>query len=244
MRCPRRPTGRPAEAAAVLAVPEGGIVVSSSRTVLQQDSALLFPDGRIGLQPGDLVAVLVRPETVLRAARLPAGGLPAGPWEGPPSAALVMNRVNGYNLSQRMKGPRLGATLGRAPIVERQPVPLPDVELLARLFRALGEASRLRILELLVDAGELHQAEIVRILGLSQARASDHLACLVWCGFVTSREGEGRRVYYRVADPVVAELAEAATGFLERNQAGIASCRRLDDQSGDDRSGEGQSGAC
>jgi DNA-binding transcriptional ArsR family regulator len=122
------------------------------------------------------------------------------------------------------------STLGRAPIVEREPVPLPDVELLARLFRALGEASRLRILELLLDAGELHQAEIVRILGLSQARASEHLSCLVWCGFVTSRTGEARRTYYRVTDPAVAELAGLAAGFLERNEAAIASCRRIDDK--------------
>lgn len=120
------------------------------------------------------------------------------------------------------------ATLGRAPIVERQPVPLPDVELLARLYRALGEASRLRILELLLDVGELHQAEIVRTLGISQARASEHLGCLVWCGFVASREGEGRRIYYRVEDPAVADLLQLATGFLERNQAVIASCRRID----------------
>jgi DNA-binding transcriptional ArsR family regulator len=122
------------------------------------------------------------------------------------------------------------STLGRAPIVEREPVPLPEVELLARLFRALGEASRLRILELLLDAGELHQAEIVRLLGLSQARASDHLSCLVWCGFVTARTGEARRTYYRVTDPAVAELAGLAIGFLERNQAAIASCRRIDDK--------------
>ena len=65
--------------------------------------------------------------------------------------------------------------LGRAPIVEPTPTPLPDTELLARLFRALGEASRLRILALLLAGGELHQAEIVRRLGLSQARVSEHL---------------------------------------------------------------------
>ncbi len=126
----------------------------------------------------------------------------------------------------------MSSTLGRAPIVEREPVPLPEVELWARLFRALGEASRLRILELLLDAGELHQAEIVRTLGLSQARASEHLSCLVWCGFVTSRIGERRRVYYRVTDAAVPELVGLARGFLERNEAAIASCRRIDDTKG------------
>ena len=129
----------------------------------------------------------------------------------------------------------MSVVVGRAPIVEREPVLLPDTELLARLFRALGEASRLRILELLMTKGELHQAEIVRLLGLSQGRASEHLACLLWCGFVTSREGEGRRVYYRVTDATVPELVRLASGFLERNEAAIACCRRIDDTKGGPR---------
>lgn len=122
------------------------------------------------------------------------------------------------------------ATVGRARIVEPEAVPLPDNELLARLFRAVGEASRVRILRLLVEVGELHQAEIVRALGLSQARASEHLSCLVWCGFLTSRIGSRGRVYYRVSDPAVPEMLALASAFLDRNQAGIASCRRIDEK--------------
>lgn len=119
---------------------------------------------------------------------------------------------------------------GRAPIMEAEPTPLADTELLARLFRALGDASRLRILELLGKTGELHQAEIVRALGLSQARASEHLSCLVWCGFVEARL-DGRRTYYRVSDPAVGQLTGLGLGFLGRNQAAIASCRRIDERS-------------
>ncbi len=121
----------------------------------------------------------------------------------------------------------MAVCIGRSPIVETKPVPLADEELLARLFRTLGEVNRLRILELLLHAGELHQADIVRILGLTQGRVSEHLACLVWCGFVSARI-EGRRTYYRVADPAVAELTDLALGFLERNEAAIATCRRID----------------
>lgn len=121
-------------------------------------------------------------------------------------------------------------SVGRARIVEPEAVPLADTELLARLFRAVGDASRVRIVGLLVEVGELHQADIVRLLGLSQARASEHLSCLVWCGFLTSRIGSGRRVYYRVSDPAVPEMLALATTFLDRNQAGIASCRRIDEK--------------
>jgi len=43
------------------------------------------------------------------------------------------------------------------------------VELLAWLFRTLGDATRLRLLELLLEEGELHQMELVQRLGATQA---------------------------------------------------------------------------
>jgi DNA-binding transcriptional ArsR family regulator len=115
---------------------------------------------------------------------------------------------------------------GRPAIIELEPVPLADTELLARLFRTLGDATRLRVLELLLEEGELHQMEIVRRLAASQARVSEHLACLTWCGFVASRR-EGRKTLYRVADKRVRSLVSSAHRFLDSNQAAIASCRRV-----------------
>ena len=113
---------------------------------------------------------------------------------------------------------------GRPAILELDPRPLPEGELVARLFRTLGDATRLRIVELLIDEGELHQMEIVRRLGASQARASEHLACLTWCGFVETRT-EGRKTLYRVSDRRVRSLLAGARRFLDDNEAGIASCR-------------------
>lgn len=118
--------------------------------------------------------------------------------------------------------------VGRPAIIELEPVPLPDTELLARLFRVLGDATRLRILELLEEEGELHQMELVRRLGASQSRISEHLACLVWCGFAVAARTDGRRTYYRVADPQVPELIERARRFLEGSEAQISCCRVLD----------------
>ncbi len=117
--------------------------------------------------------------------------------------------------------------IGRPVIVESQPVALSDTELVARLFRALGDATRLRIIELLLDEGELHQMEIVRRLGATQARISEHMVCLTWCGFVQTRV-EGRRTLYRVTNRQVRTLIERARSFLEQNQAQIASCRTID----------------
>lgn len=116
---------------------------------------------------------------------------------------------------------------GRPAIIELEPVPLADSELLARLFRTLGDATRLRILELLLEESELHQMEIVRRLGATQARVSDHMACLTWCGFVETRL-EGRKTLYRVANRQVRGLLDRAKRFLDQNEAEIASCRRID----------------
>ena len=116
---------------------------------------------------------------------------------------------------------------GRPAIIEPELAALADTELMARLFRAVGEATRLRILELLLDEGELHQAEIVRRLGAVQARVSEHLGCLVWCGFVNSRV-EGRRTLYRISGRDVSALLALAKRFLEQNEAHIACCRRID----------------
>jgi DNA-binding transcriptional ArsR family regulator len=116
---------------------------------------------------------------------------------------------------------------GRPQIVETEPVALADSELLARLFRAVGDGTRVRILELLAREGELHQMDVVRRLGASQARVSEHMSCLTWCGFATART-EGRRTFYRLAGPHVLTLLEQGRAFLDRNQAQIACCRVID----------------
>ena len=123
---------------------------------------------------------------------------------------------------------------GRPAIIEVESIPLADTELLARLFRALGDATRLRILELLLEEGELHQMGIVRRLGATQARVSEHMACLTWCGFVETRT-EGRKTLYSPANRQVRGLLDKAKRFLEQNEAQIASCRRIDPSRGDSR---------
>ena len=116
--------------------------------------------------------------------------------------------------------------VGRPAIVELGATPMPDGELVARMFRTLGDATRLAIVELLISEGELYQVEIVERLGASQARVSEHLACLTWCGFVSART-EGRKTIYRVSNRRVRSLVSSAHRFLDSNQAAIASCRRL-----------------
>src|SRR5688572_13604325 len=81
----------------------------------------------------------------------------------------------------------------------------PDgVDTMAKFFRALGDPSRLRLLEFVLD-GEHSVNECVDHIGLSQGRISAHLACLADCGFVQVRRS-GRHAFYRVMDARVAEL--------------------------------------
>lgn len=76
----------------------------------------------------------------------------------------------------------------------------------AAKFRALGEPSRLALLQLLLD-GERSVGELVEASGLSQANVSKHLATLTGAGFLLRRKA-GTTVLYAVGDTVVGELCD------------------------------------
>lgn len=100
-------------------------------------------------------------------------------------------------------------------------------DLIAKYFRGLGDPTRLRILELLHEEGELSVGELVERLGIAQTKISNHLACLRWCGFLEARR-EHRLVYNRIADERVVEMLDLAKGLLEDNEEHVAACRRIE----------------
>ncbi len=106
------------------------------------------------------------------------------------------------------------------------PADTTGVELIAKFFRALGDPSRLRLLEFLLD-GERTVSECVTHIGLSQGRVSTHLACLAECGYVGARRHK-RFVYYAVIDPRVAELVELVRLVVADNAAALTRCMRID----------------
>ena len=61
----------------------------------------------------------------------------------------------------------------------------------ARFFTGLADPTRLRIIELLLER-PYTVGEIVTRLGLRQARVSNALVCLKWCGYLQARR-EGTR---------------------------------------------------
>lgn len=69
---------------------------------------------------------------------------------------------------------------------------------LEQYFKALGDNTRLRILNLLLH-GELCVCDIQYVLSSSQPLVSRHLAYLKNSGMVTDRR-EGYRIYYRLSE--------------------------------------------
>src|SRR5512132_912724 len=77
----------------------------------------------------------------------------------------------------------------------------------ARLFGALGEPSRVRLVNLLVDAGEpVCVCELIAPLGLAQATVSHHLKRLTDAGLL-DREERGKWAYYSINAKAMSRLA-------------------------------------
>ena len=105
----------------------------------------------------------------------------------------------------------------------------PRVDALAKLFRGLGDPTRIQIIDLLLEK-ERCVSELVDLLGATQSRVSSHLACLRWCGYVAS-DRAGQRVIYRIADARVRSPVQTARLVLADNAEAIASCTRIPDPS-------------
>jgi ArsR family transcriptional regulator, arsenate/arsenite/antimonite-responsive transcriptional repressor len=94
-----------------------------------------------------------------------------------------------------------------------------DVRALSKLFRALGDETRLRIVALL-SHGELCVCHIEEALGLTQPTASRHLSVLRAAGVVDPRR-EGTWVYYALAqqsdDECQRQLQNLVKSFANKN---------------------------
>ena len=98
------------------------------------------------------------------------------------------------------------------------PVLTPEVlRLIAARFRALGDASRLRVLNALMP-GKRSVNELVRLTGLTQTTVSRHLGVLRR-ERVVERQADGRLAFYRIVDPTIDELCRIVCGGLGQQLA-------------------------
>ena len=80
-------------------------------------------------------------------------------------------------------------------------------EFKAGIFHALANPTRIAIVELLRDEGEVSVAHIHASLGIEQANASQHLAVLRNKSIVLTRK-EGNQVFYRLRDKVLGQVLD------------------------------------
>ena len=115
------------------------------------------------------------------------------------------------------------------PCCGAQPTPkVKDLEALTRVYAALADPTRLRILSLLGE-GEICVCHIHASLDVPQPTASRHLAYLKKSGLVEARR-DGIWMHYKMAEinnPVVAAVVKAALHALTHTDISAKDERRL-----------------
>ncbi|MDH4017890.1 MAG: metalloregulator ArsR/SmtB family transcription factor, partial [Actinomycetota bacterium] len=92
------------------------------------------------------------------------------------------------------------------------------ISLVAARFRALGDPSRIRLLNLLMR-GEMSVQEMVEASGMSQTNVSRHLGLLRREG-VVARRRDGKLAVYRIIDPNIETLCTLVCGGIETHLEG------------------------
>jgi len=85
-----------------------------------------------------------------------------------------------------------------------------EAEHLARMFKALGDPTRVRLLSLIAARPDREACicDLTEPVGLSQPTVSHHMKQLVEAGLVV-REQRGRWAFYRVVDDTLRALSSA-----------------------------------
>jgi ArsR family transcriptional regulator, arsenate/arsenite/antimonite-responsive transcriptional repressor len=83
------------------------------------------------------------------------------------------------------------------PSLVAAPLSEADADDLARVFGALADPVRLRLLSLIIDAGEICSCDMLEALGKSQPTISHHTKALAEAGLIVG-EKQGRWVWWRV----------------------------------------------
>ncbi|MBO0842016.1 MAG: metalloregulator ArsR/SmtB family transcription factor [Nocardioides sp.] len=96
---------------------------------------------------------------------------------------------------------------------------------LARMFKALGDPTRVKLLSLIAAAegGEACICDLTEPVGLSQPTVSHHMKQLVEAGLVT-REQRGKWAYFAVVPTVLHSLAAALAPTTTAGERPAVSC--------------------
>ena len=110
--------------------------------------------------------------------------------------------------------------------VKRAPGTLAESdEILIKFFKGLADQTRLRIVTALLDR-EQNVSELMKSIGAPQSNISNHLACLKWCGYITSRK-EGTSVYYQITDERVRKIIGLSRELVAAHAENLYACTRI-----------------
>ncbi len=96
-----------------------------------------------------------------------------------------------------------------------------DDAAIAAAFKAVADPARVRILATILHAGELCVCHVEGALGLTQSRASRHLATLKRAGLIVDRR-EGAWVHYKVPprpDPIARAILKTIRATIAEDPA-------------------------
>ncbi len=91
------------------------------------------------------------------------------------------------------------------------------------LFKALGDRTRLEIIEMLMEFGEMSVSDIQAKLGKEQNLISHHLSCLKNCGLVKSKKN-GKSVIYSIRDKRISKLLAITDEHVRSLLESVLSC--------------------
>lgn len=92
-----------------------------------------------------------------------------------------------------------------------------NIDLGAQIFLACSDTSRLRIMNLIINNGEMCITDLEHILEFTQTKTSRHLIYLKNSGILTSRK-YNQWVFYQIKDEVF-DLIKQIFQFLSRDPA-------------------------
>lgn len=92
-----------------------------------------------------------------------------------------------------------------------------NIDLGAQIFLACSDTSRLRIMNLIINNGEMCITDLEHILEFTQTKTSRHLIYLKNSGILTSRK-YNQWVFYQIKDEVF-DLIKQIFQFLRRDPA-------------------------
>jgi ArsR family transcriptional regulator, lead/cadmium/zinc/bismuth-responsive transcriptional repressor len=107
------------------------------------------------------------------------------------------------------KGPEAARAAGKCELADRPLMDAATAARLARLFKLVGNDTRLQLLHVLERECEVCVGDLAERVDMAPQAVSNQLQRLVDRGVVAARR-DGVRIFYRIADPCVIGLIDLA----------------------------------